>query len=140
MFGGGPQDVRARLVWLGDQPRVVEAAESKDLIVFSGLPPGPYRLAAVTATMKSSNRSWPLAAQLSATTLPSRWTSRPAHRFTCLRRGICAQICSGTSLTRRQVAPISPSRPSDVDVSGASDGYRHPQQKFRRVQLTGSDH
>jgi hypothetical protein len=64
LFGGGGDDVRGYLQWLGDTPRVIEAAESKDLLVFSGLPPGPYRLAGISATMKSGNVSWPLQAQM----------------------------------------------------------------------------
>ena len=64
LFGGGADDVRGYLQWLGDAPRVFEAVESKDLIVFSGLSPGPYRLAGISATMKSGNLSWPLQAQM----------------------------------------------------------------------------
>jgi hypothetical protein len=64
LFGGGGDDVRGYLQWLGDSPRVVEAVESKDLLVFSGLQPGPYRLDGISATMKSGNLSWPLQARM----------------------------------------------------------------------------
>src|SRR4029453_10819143 len=47
-----------------DAPRLIEAAESKDVIVFAGLPPGPYRLAGVSATMKRGKLSWPLQAEM----------------------------------------------------------------------------
>lgn len=62
--GGGADELRGYLTWQGDAPRVVEGVESSGLIVFSGLQPGPYRLAMISAIGMSGGTTWPLQVQL----------------------------------------------------------------------------